>query len=78
MSVLVAYEREIGHPDAESRAQRVDPIRRRLAQTGSALQKTGPVFHPMLHRPDASSARCFVGPMLRRTRSSLSPPTLGL
>ena len=33
MSVLVAYEREIGHPDADPHAERVDQIRRRLAQT---------------------------------------------
>ena len=31
MSVRVAYEREIGHPDAEAHAERVEQIRRRMA-----------------------------------------------
>jgi hypothetical protein len=30
MSVLVAYEREIGHPDTEADAQRVTRIQERL------------------------------------------------
>jgi hypothetical protein len=30
MSVLVAYEREIGHPDAEADAERVAQIQARL------------------------------------------------
>jgi hypothetical protein len=32
-TVDVAYEREIGHPDAESDAARVAEIRRRLANS---------------------------------------------
>ena len=32
MSILVAYEHEIGHPDAEADAQRVETIRARLTE----------------------------------------------
>ena len=34
MSVLVAYEREIVHPDAEAYAERVEQIWRRMAGDG--------------------------------------------
>jgi hypothetical protein len=32
MSICVAYEREIGHPDAEQHAQRIAQIQARLRQ----------------------------------------------
>jgi hypothetical protein len=34
LSVCVAYEREIGHPDAQADAERVEQIRRRMAGHG--------------------------------------------
>ena len=36
MSVLVAFEREIGHPDAEAHTERVERIRQQMVDSGWA------------------------------------------